>query len=268
MLITRILTAAVLAGAFIPALFLLPTGAWSALSLLVIAACAVEWAGLSGVHGRLWQAGYGACIAGCALAVMLSFLSTTSWYVAASLFWLLTVPWLLFKGRLPKSLVFKLAAGVLALVPAGLAMMEIRNLSPGLLLSLMAIVWISDSAAYFSGRAWGRRKLASAISPGKTWEGVYGALVCVLVYAIICTMTLEHIVIPRWLSEGDAMLLISIFWLALAVLGILGDLLESLFKRTAGVKDSGSLLPGHGGILDRVDALLPILPVSAIFYLR
>ncbi len=154
------------------------------------------------------------------------------------------------------------------LIPAALAMIEIRNESEVLLLILMAIVWISDSSAFFTGRAWGRSKLAPAISPGKTWEGVYGALAAVLVYAIICIATYGAAVIPRWLPEGVAGLLVAAFWLALAIAGIMGDLMESLLKRMAGVKDSGKLLPGHGGILDRIDALLPILPLAAIFYLR
>jgi phosphatidate cytidylyltransferase len=147
-------------------------------------------------------------------------------------------------------------------------MIEIRDLSPGLLLALMAIVWISDSSAFFTGRAWGRNKLAPEISPGKTWEGVYGALAAVLVYAIICIVTFGQEVIPDWFPGEAAGLLVAVFWLALAFAGIMGDLMESLLKRMAGVKDSGMLLPGHGGILDRIDALLPILPIAAIFYLR
>lgn len=268
MLITRILTAAVLAGLFVPALFLLPMAAWSTLCLLIIAGCATEWAALSGVPSRWMQACFAALIAGSAMVAFLSPKSQTGWYLAASIFWIAAVPWLLRRGQMALKPSLKLAAGALVLIPAALAMMEIRSVSPGLLLALMAIVWISDSAAFFAGRAWGRRKLAPAISPGKSWEGVFGAIAAVLVYAVICITTLGHLVIPRWLPGDMAALLVALFWIALVGAGIMGDLIESLLKRMAGVKDSGTLLPGHGGLLDRVDALLPILPICALFYLR
>jgi phosphatidate cytidylyltransferase len=118
----------------------------------------------------------------------------------------------------------------------------------------MGAIWLSDTAAYFSGRTWGKNKLAPSISPGKTWEGVAGALVAVLVYALI------------WSYGEDAIpatLLIPLL-LLLAALGIVGDLFESLMKRHAGLKDSGTILPGHGGILDRIDALTSTLPIAAL----
>ncbi len=121
----------------------------------------------------------------------------------------------------------------------------------------MAIVWVADTAAYFAGRAFGRRKLAPAISPGKTWEGVYGALAAVAVYALALVplrarrRRIAAAVAARDRRRGSAMALG-----ARAALSVVGDLFESLLKRTAGVKDSSTLLPGHGGVLDRIDALL------------
>ena len=266
MLITRLLTAAVLAGLFIPAILFLPADMWRALCLVIIAWSAMEWSALSGLGARWMQACYATCIAGGTLAAAVFPIPKDGWYLAAAMFWLLAAPWALARGEIPQKPLFKLVMGGIVLIPAALAMIEIRNESAGLLLVLMAIVWISDSSAFFAGRAWGRNKLAPGISPGKTWEGVYGALAAVLVYAIICITTLE--VTPGWLPESVSGLLVAAFWLALAIAGIMGDLMESLLKRMAGVKDSGMLLPGHGGILDRIDALLPLLPIAAIFYLR
>lgn len=268
MLITRLLTAALLAGLFIPAILFLPGEAWRVLCLIIIAWAAMEWSALSGLGSRWVQACYAACIAGGTFAASVLPSYKDGWYLAAAMFWVLAAPWALARGEFPKTPIVKLVTGGIVLIPAALAMMEIRHESVGLLLVLMGIVWISDSSAFFAGRAWGRNKLAPGISPGKTWEGVYGALAAVLVYAIICIATYSAWVIPRWLPEGVAGLLVAAFWLALAIAGIMGDLMESLLKRMAGVKDSGKLLPGHGGILDRIDALLPILPIAAIFYLR
>jgi phosphatidate cytidylyltransferase len=128
---------------------------------------------------------------------------------------------------------------------------------------LMAIVWVADTAAYFAGRRFGKRKLAPAISPGKTWEGVYGALIAVAVYALA--------LLPFAAEAGYSAPILPtsvIAWvalvLALAGLSIVGDLFESQLKRNRGVKDSGRLLPGHGGVLDRIDALLAALPPAAL----
>ena len=128
---------------------------------------------------------------------------------------------------------------------------------PPLMLALLAIVWISDSAAYGVGRAIGRHKLAASISPGKTWEGVAGAFFAVSAYAF-----LFHIF---WYPSLDLLFILGAF-LGMAALGILGDLFESLLKRGANVKDSGSLLPGHGGVLDRIDALTAAIPLAALLF--
>ena len=148
------------------------------------------------------------------------------------------------------------------LIAAWVAVVELQARSPWLVLAAMAIVWIADIAAYFAGRAFGRRKLAPSISPGKTWEGVYGALVAVALYALALVPFARRAgyarrrlarsrSAPGWCSRC-----------VLAALSVVGDLFESLLKRQAGVKDSGTLLPGHGGVLDRIDALLAAMPVG------
>jgi phosphatidate cytidylyltransferase len=148
--------------------------------------------------------------------------------------------------------------GWFVLLPTCLALYQLRAISPMILLGLMATIWISDTAAYFAGRSFGKHKLAVTISPGKTWEGVIGALIAVLIYALVWNYLTEE----KFLSVFLVPLL-----LLLVVLGVIGDLFESLVKRHAGVKDSGNLLPGHGGILDRIDALTSTLPVAMLAFL-
>jgi phosphatidate cytidylyltransferase len=137
-----------------------------------------------------------------------------------------------------------------------LALLFLRNHSPSLLLAIVGIAIVADTAAYFTGRAFGKHKLAPSISPGKTWEGAVGGAVAVAVYALL---------LPA--PEGIGKLQLIVAALALSVLSVLGDLFESWIKRRAGVKDSSQLLPGHGGILDRIDSQLAVLPVAAFIWI-
>jgi phosphatidate cytidylyltransferase len=137
-------------------------------------------------------------------------------------------------------------------------MMDLRENSPWLLLGIMVLVWVADSAAYFTGRKFGKTKLAPSISPGKTWEGVIGALLGVSVYVLLAWSFSSYTHLFMLLPN---ILLASWCWVGLAVIG---DLFESAIKRQAGVKDSGALLPGHGGLLDRIDALTSTLPLAAL----
>jgi phosphatidate cytidylyltransferase len=153
--------------------------------------------------------------------------------------------------------------GWVVLVATWVAVVALQTSSPGLLLAMMAIVWIADTAAYFTGRRFGRRKLAPSISPGKTWEGVYGALAAVAIYALL--------LVPLAAAAGSTRPLDAVataIWVALALLltglSIIGDLFESQLKRQRGVKDSGGILPGHGGVLDRIDALTAAMPPAAL----
>ena len=141
------------------------------------------------------------------------------------------------------------------LLPTCLALYQLRAISPLLLLGFMATIWISDTAAYFTGRSFGKHKLAPTISPNKTWEGVAGALIAVLIYGLIWDF---------WLNEESLASKLLPLLLLMAILGIIGDLYESLIKRHANVKDSGNILPGHGGILDRIDALTSSLPLAIL----
>ena len=180
------------------------------------------------------------------------------WYVLAVLLWVLVVPAWLMLGWRPKNPWLMGLVGWIVLLPTGLAMLDLRAYSPWVLLFAMTLVMMADISAYFTGKRFGKNKLAPAISPGKTWEGVFGAMIGVTVYLIVVMWTSglykQYPIFPGIIVAGW-------WWVALAVVG---DLFESAIKRQAGVKDSGALLPGHGGLLDRIDALTSTLPFAGI----
>jgi phosphatidate cytidylyltransferase len=190
--------------------------------------------------------------------------SMVSWICgAATVFWLLVAPAWLVSGQRVTSRPVLAVVGWLVLIATWVAVVALQTRSPGVLLAMMAIVWIADTAAYFAGRRFGRRKLAPSISPGKTWEGVYGALAAVAIYALL--------LVPLAAAAGYTRPLDAIaaaIWVALTLLltglSIIGDLFESQLKRQRGVKDSGAILPGHGGVLDRIDALTAAMPPAAL----
>ena len=265
MLATRAVTAALLLAACIAAMFLLPNGWWAAALLMVILGAAWEWSTLAGYGpaGRwifcgvivaLAVASYLAVDAGGMIApdVELEF----AVYLAGCVFWVIVAPlWL--AGRWQVGAPFWTGVtGCLVLVPAWLAIARLQ-LDPLRLLQLLGIVWIADTAAYLTGRAWGKRKLAPHISPGKTWEGVAGAVAAVAVYYVV----LSGFTSARSWTVGWGGVLV---FAGVAVLSIVGDLFESWMKRRTGIKDSGALLPGHGGILDRIDALTASMPLAAL----
>ena len=175
--------------------------------------------------------------------------------------WLVVVPtWLLAAWRVQSTLLMALTGWAL-LIPIGLAMMDLRALGPWWLLGVMGLVWTADIGAYFFGRKFGKTRLAPRISPGKTWEGVAGALLCATVYVLMGGFFSDQSVLRDRLP-----VLIIAGWCGVA-LAVIGDLFESAIKRQAGVKDSGALLPGHGGLLDRIDAMTSTLPLAAMVLL-
>lgn len=181
-------------------------------------------------------------------------------YFPAVVFWMLVVPlWMRYRWPLPKSLA-GLAIGALLILPTWLALIQLRQVGAQTLLGIMALVWLADIGAYFSGRAFGKHKLALSISPGKTWEGAIGGGIAVLVYGFVLSPYL-----PTVLSTNPLLLFAAL--LLLTAVSIVGDLFESLLKRQAGLKDSSNILPGHGGILDRIDSLMSTLPLVALIWL-
>lgn len=268
MLKLRILSAAVLAAVLVAALLWLSPAAWKLLCLAVIAVAAWEWGGFARL-GSSARALYVLAIVSLAAAVLgwadagageVRALRLQSIYVVAALFWILGAWWWVYRNphRPPRWLVAVL--GVFALAPFHVALVELRALGAQWLLIVMGIVWTADVAAYFIGRRFGRRKLAPAVSPGKTIEGAIGALVSVALYASIAGAIVYGLSAP--------LLVAVIAAIGLGVVSIIGDLFESSLKRQAGLKDSGNVLPGHGGILDRIDALLPVLPIAAFLLSR
>ncbi|WP_303784859.1 phosphatidate cytidylyltransferase [Azovibrio restrictus] len=266
MLKERGLTAVLMLLVLVPAMLWLPQAGWALFTAAIIAIGGWEWGALAGFPERLRKL-YGAFLFILMLALLFFLPGLAHWpdaglspfllavYGAASLFWLILVPlWL--RQRWPCRGGGGALLGLMVLLPAWLAAVQFRDQGVPVLLAVLSLAWVADIAAYFSGRAFGRHKLAPSISPGKTWEGVAGAVLGVLVLGLLAG--------PR----GDVGI---VTWAALLVLltavSVVGDLFESLLKRQAGIKDSSALLPGHGGVLDRIDSLTAVLPVWACFFL-
>ena len=275
MLKQRIVTALVLLAVLLPALFYPSPVPFAAVTLLLIAAASWEWGRLNGLGQRPSLASAGGCVALCAVSWFAGLLDRALplLWSAAGAAWVLGGAWLLRGGvtgwsRIPRTV--RLAAGLTALWLTWLAMAQARTTGINFLLSILLLVWVADISAYAAGRAFGlkfsKSKLAPAISPGKSWEGVWGGMtgVAVLAACWVIADTALHASVPslytRLADRGWWLLLIAVLFLA--AMSVVGDLVESMVKRSAGVKDSSGLLPGHGGVLDRVDALLPTLPLA------
>jgi phosphatidate cytidylyltransferase len=251
----RVLTAVLLLAVFVPAVLWAPAWLWSLLIAGVVGVAAHEWGRLSHFPPLAARA-YAVLLAIAAIA--LPHLMRADWpafqsglIVLAVAFWLLVAPlWLLGRWHVPQVAV-RAAIGVVVLLPTWAALLYLHARGPAMLLGVMAVVWIADTAAYFAGRHFGRHKLAPAISPGKTWEGVAGALLALWLYAGVVG-----------LAAGLPLASLLVMVAGLLYVSVLGDLFESWVKRISGMKDSGDILPGHGGVLDRIDALTSTLPVA------
>ena len=271
MLKTRVLTALVLLAVLLLALFLLPKNGWIAFCALFLGIAAWEWGSLAALSA-VRRSVYAALVVG--LFVVPVFLESPwanglyapAWvYQAGAFFWIVLAPLWIWRRPHIVSRVWLLAAGAVVLLPASAALVDLRGVAPSLLLAVLVTVWISDTAAYLIGMRFGKHKLAPIISPGKTWEGVAGALAAVALYALAWA-SLGGPMGPIW--PGDAPGWVLPVLLGLTVVGMIGDLFESLIKRQAGVKDSGRFLPGHGGLLDRIDAPVAMLPLAVLAFVR
>lgn len=275
MLGQRVLTAVVLLALLVPALLSSDQRAFLLLTLLLISAAGWEWARLNACTG-IGAAGWGVLVAVlCISAWMWNQLApphlALAWLMFA-LAWVMGVARMLHLGvpgwqrlhPVPRRIL-----GVVVLTAAWLGMAQAHALGAAFLLSAMSLVWVADIAAYFGGHRWGRRKLAPTVSPGKTWEGAACGLVAVVLWGglwfgleqrgLIAGPSLYGMMFEGY-GTGAAVLALA----ALAALSVMGDLFESLVKRAAGAKDSSRLLPGHGGVLDRIDAMLGVFPAVAL----
>jgi len=251
----RILTAALLLAVFVPAVLWAPAWLWAILMAGVVGMAAYEWAQLS--HFPTYTARlYAGLLTVCAL--ILPYVLGADWplyqrslILLAVAFWLIVAPlWLLGRWQAAQPFI-RAVVGVVVLLPTWAALLYLHARGPGVLLGVMAVVWIADTAAYFAGRQFGRHKLAPTISPGKTWEGVAGAFAALALYAAAVSGL-----------AGWPLLSLLLMVAGLLYLSVLGDLFESWIKRVSGMKDSGTLLPGHGGVLDRIDAMTSTLPLA------
>ena len=272
MLKTRVVTAVAILVVVLAMLFLANAPVWSLFVLAVALAGAWEWSRLC----KLTPAGQtiflglsGAVGAGLWLAYLrltpseFAALAAVAFAIAA-IFWVLVAPMWLAKLARPAPLACAIT-GFVVVWPTWFAFVLLRGVSPWLLLAVAALVWIADIAAYFAGRAFGKRKLAPSISPGKTWAGVGGAVAGVLAYGLLlCGFAArgDTPLTPYFTPASGFPALAAMA--VLTALSIVGDLFESWMKRGAGLKDSSNLLPGHGGILDRIDALTSTLPIASL----
>ncbi|MDX1633436.1 MAG: phosphatidate cytidylyltransferase [Marinobacter sp.] len=266
MLKTRIITALILAPIAVGGIFFLPPVGFAVFTGIIIAIGGWEWANMAGMTSQA---------ARCAYAAVMALILFALWQVhALSVLWLALLWWLVclvlvrsYPGLSEhwRTVPVRALLGLLVLVPAWVGLNHLRTgvvefgqVSTGLLFILYVffIVWVADIGAYFAGRAFGKAKLAPRVSPGKSWAGVWGGQVAVAVLAIVASLLVGA-------SPAQTLLLVIVS-LFTGLVSVLGDLLESMFKRHRGIKDSSQLLPGHGGILDRIDSLTAAIPVFAL----
>ncbi|MDO5059964.1 MAG: phosphatidate cytidylyltransferase, partial [Neisseria sp.] len=254
MLKQRIITALILLPIMLGMLFWASSGLWAVFAALIALVTLQEYVKMTDLR----EARHTPYLAGTAVFFLLA--AAGGWqlpgiaWLAVLVFWFAVMPlWLKNKWTLGGGM-RALVTGWLLAVPFWFALVELRGQGALSLLAVMGLVWVADIGAYFCGKAFGKRKIAPAISPGKTWEGAVGGTLCVLVY-------LTFVRAAGWLGFDASWFATMIVGIVLTAVSIGGDLLESWFKRAAGVKDSSNLLPGHGGVFDRVDSLLAVLSV-------
>ncbi len=248
----RIITAVIALLALMLVLFLVPQQIAMLVIVAVMLGGAWEWSAFFGLSGNGGRVLYVIVISALLAAVMFLAVDAALIFKVSLVWWVIALIWAFFFPT-PIPAVVSWLAGLLVLVPLYLALVTLYIAGPMTLLFVLLIVWVADSGAFFAGRTMGRVKLAPRISPGKTWEGVIGGLLAVVLLTLLRSL---------WVDTDLAVFVP--FCLAIACISIVGDLTVSMFKRTAGLKDSGSLFPGHGGVLDRIDSVAAAAPLYAL----
>lgn len=254
MLRQRVITGLIALAVLLVVLFVMPALAVKVVIAALILAGAWEWSGFLKLQSNGARLGYVGLMAALLAAVVgLADERTVEMIFEAALaWWLVALLWVfMFPTPIPR--IAGWICGALVLIPTYVAIISLYTLQPSLLLFVLVIVWAADIGAYFAGKKFGRVKLAPNISPGKTWEGVIGGLFLAAVLVLLSS---------RWL-EPDLIVLLP-FCLSVAIISIIGDLTVSMFKRDAGIKDSGRFFPGHGGVLDRIDSVTAAAPLFAL----
>lgn len=281
MLKQRVITAVAMLLVLLPALFYPSPEPFNLIAAILISVGAWEWARLNGFAGKSAYLSGTACLLICTLAwwfglLLQPFPLRIVWAIVGA-FWVLGAAWILKSGVMKWATInpmYRLMGGVITLSLAWLAVAQARVIGTNYLLSVLVLVWVADIFAYFAGRTFGgkavRQKLAPSISPGKSWEGVWGGMAGVTLLAWVWQFADRelHAVVPSLYTHisQKGWIVLFVACLFLAAMSVAGDLVESLVKRSAGVKDSSGLLPGHGGVLDRIDALLPAVPLAMMLY--
>ena len=272
MLKQRLITAIILLAVFAVTLVIPDPSAFALLTLAFIAVAGWEWSRLNGLAGIKAYLLGGIIAIACTAMWIFNFTLPPVLWLLISIIWLLGAPIILYAGgqkwlQIPQSVRWLL--GIFILCMAWLALWSAKLLGNNFLLSALFLVWGADSGAYFFGKAFGKHKLAPKVSPGKSWEGAIGGVITVGLLATAWVLLIDpaasastgslslfSLLLARWSWPG-----MFIAVLCLVGMSIVGDLTESLMKRSIGMKDSSQILPGHGGVLDRIDALLPVLPL-------
>ncbi len=268
MLKQRLMTAAVMLSLVLVVIFLAPPVIFRLLLGLVILTAAWEWSRLAGLQTQGWRWAYVLCyLPVLLLTADLTAKVLTVLSLGALLWWGLALVQILVYPRHTRYWGHRSVLaleGFLVLIPgwAGLSYLSSLPASSLYILFLILIVAAADSGAYFSGRAFGRRKLAPQVSPNKTWEGVWGGMAscCLLMSMAVAWHASETLDISQWAG-------LMLFAAALAAISVVGDLFESMIKRFSKVKDSGGILPGHGGFLDRIDGVTAAAPLYVLVLL-
>jgi phosphatidate cytidylyltransferase len=275
MLKQRIITAIALLAVFLPALFHTDIRWLAYAGLLLVTLAAWEWGCLNNLTSS--QAVLSAVL--CALLCAAFWLMDVppadlvlTWILFA-IFWIFLLSYYLSKGAavwLSMHVFIRNLIGIFTLAMTWLALFQSKSVDSAYLVSVLLLVWTADISAYFVGKKWGRHKLSPSLSPGKSIEGLLGALVGVVLLAFVWLVVqnffseINNNIFSKLYTHGVLALLGGSIFLTLV--SVAGDLFESLIKRAAGTKDSSRLLPGHGGILDRLDAILPTLPLALVLY--